>query len=86
MLQLPPFTWTLRSSVQVFLNNFFLIKATDRSNISSVQNQLLIAVSLYPLSFFAFTPFKRKTGSFGVPSRLAWYNLHVYYTACSSWL
>ena len=26
------------------------------------------------------------TGTFGVQSRLDWYNLYVYCTACSSWL
>ena len=37
--------------------NFLLIDATDRSKISSDQKRLFIAVSLYPLSFFANTPF-----------------------------
>ena len=43
-MHLSEFVWTLRSSVLVFFNNFLLIDATDRS--------------LYPLSFFANTPFK----------------------------
>ena len=39
------------------LNNFRLIDATDRSKISSDQKCFFIAISLYPLSFFANTPF-----------------------------
>ena len=35
-----------------------LIDATDRSKISSDQKRFFIALSLYPLSFFANTPFK----------------------------
>ena len=38
--------------------NFLLIDATDRSKISSDQKRFFIALSLYPLSFFANTPFK----------------------------
>ena len=34
------------------------IDATDRSKISSDQKRFFIALSLYPLSFFANTPFK----------------------------
>ena len=49
--------WTLRSSVLVVFNNFLLIDATDRSKISSDQKRFFIALSLYPLSFFANTPF-----------------------------
>ena len=33
---------------------------TDRSKISSDQKRLFLAVRLYPLSFFASTPFKHK--------------------------
>ena len=40
-------------------NNFLLIIATDRSKISSHQKRFFIALSLYPLSFFANTPFKK---------------------------
>jgi len=58
MLQLSQFVWTLRSSAQVVLNNSLLIDATVRSKISSNQKRLFFAVSLYPLSFFANTPFK----------------------------
>ena len=39
-------------------NNFLLIDATDRSKISRDQKRLFIALSLYPLSVFANTPFK----------------------------
>ena len=59
ILQLSEFVWTLRSSELVVFNNFLLIDATDRSKISSDQKRFFIALSLYPLSFFANTPFKR---------------------------
>ena len=58
MLHLSEFVWILRSSVLVVFNNFLLIDATDRSKISSDQKRFFIALSLYPLSFFANTPFK----------------------------
>ena len=60
MLQLPKFVWVLRSSVVkwVVFNNFLLKDATDRSKIRSDQKGFFIALSLYPLSFFANTPFK----------------------------
>ena len=58
MLQLPQFVWALRSSVWDVFINFLLIDATDRSKISSDQKRFFIALSLYPLSFFANTPFK----------------------------
>ena len=57
LLQLFEFVWTLCSSAWV-VNNFLLIDATDRSKISSDQKRFFIALSLYPLSFFANTPFK----------------------------
>ena len=38
--------------------NFLLTDATDRSKFSSDQKRLFFAVSLYPLLFFANTPFK----------------------------
>ena len=57
MLQLSEFVWALRSSVYVVFNNFLLIDATDRSKINSDQKRLYFAVSLYPLSFFTYTPF-----------------------------
>ena len=58
MFQLPQFVWALRSSVWDVFFNFLLIDATDRSKISSDQKRFFIASSLYPLSFFANTPFK----------------------------
>ena len=58
MSQLSEFVSILRSSVWVVFNNFLLIDSTDRSKISSDQKRLFCAVSLYPLSFFANTPFK----------------------------
>ena len=59
MLQFSQFVWTLSYSVWDVFNNFLLIDATDRSKISSDQKRFFIAFSLYPLSFFANTPFKR---------------------------
>ena len=60
MLQFSQFVWAQSYSVwewDVF-NNFLLIDATDRSKISSDQKRFFIALSLYPLSFYANTPFK----------------------------
>ena len=59
MFQLPQFVWVLRSSVWDIFINFLLIDATDRNKISSDQKRFFIALSLYPLSFFANTPFKK---------------------------
>ena len=61
MLQFSQFVWTPCYSVIDVFNNFLLIDATDRSKISGDQKRLFIALSLYPLSFFANTPFKRET-------------------------
>ena len=58
MLEFSEFVWALRSSVWDVFNNFLLIDATDRSKISNDQKRFLFALSLYPLSFFANTPFK----------------------------
>ena len=60
MLQLFEFMDATFFSMSRF-NNFLLIGATDRSKISSDQKRLFIALSLYPLSFFANTPFKIKS-------------------------
>ena len=60
MFQLPQFVWALRSSVWDVFVNFLLIDATDRSKISGDQKRFFIALSLYPLSFFANTPFNIK--------------------------
>jgi len=59
MLHLSEFVWTLRSSVLVVFNNFLFIDATDRSKISSDQRRFFIALGIYPLTFFAKSPFKR---------------------------
>ena len=59
MFHLSDFVWTPRSSVFVVFKNFLLIDATDRSKISSDQKRFFIALSRYPLSFFANTPFKQ---------------------------
>ena len=64
MSQLSEFVRMIRSSVIVFFNNFLLIDATDRSKISSDQKRLFFAVSLYPSSFFANTPFKGENEHF----------------------
>ena len=58
MLQFSQFVWALSYSVWDVFNNFLLIDAADRSKISSDQKRFFIALSLYPLSFFANTPFK----------------------------
>jgi len=58
MLQFSQFAWTPCYSVWDFFNNFLLIDATDKSKISGDQKRFFIAFSLYPLSFFANTPFK----------------------------
>ena len=58
MLQLSEFVLTIRSAVLVVFNNFVPRHATDRSKISSDQKRFFIALSLYPLLFFANTPFK----------------------------
>ena len=55
MLQFSQFAWTQCYSVW---DNFLLIDATDRSKINSNQKRFFIALSLYPLSFFANTPLK----------------------------
>ena len=57
MLQLSEFVWALRSSVLIVFTNFLLIDATDKSKISSDRKRLFFALHLYPLSFFANTPF-----------------------------
>ena len=57
MLQFSEFVWALSFSVWDAFNNFLLIDATDRSKIISDQKRFFIALSLYPLSFFANTPF-----------------------------
>ena len=61
MLQFSQFVWPLSYSVWDVFYNFLLIDATDRSKISSDQKRFFIALSLYPLSFFANTPFNKKT-------------------------
>ena len=60
ILQLSEFVKNLRSSVWDVFKNFLIIDAKDRKKISSDQKRLFIAVSLYPLLFFANTPFKKK--------------------------
>ena len=57
ILQLSEFVWTLRSSAWAIFNNYLLIDATDRSKISSDHHWIFFDVNLYPLSFFANTPF-----------------------------
>jgi len=72
MLPLSEIVWILRSSVLVVFNNFLLIDATDRSRIRSDQKRFFIALSLYPFSFFANTPFKtdkiRSSSSWNIKS------------------
>ena len=72
MFQLPRFVWALRSSVWDFFINFLLIDATDRSKISSDQKRFFIALSQYPLSFFANTPFKFRQVAYSTCSHNLW--------------
>ena len=65
-MQFSEFVWT----PHVAFNNFLLIDATDRSKISNDQKRLFFAVSLYPLSFFANTPFKPDAKLFRLPRRV----------------
>ena len=58
MLQFSQFVWSPCYSVWDVFNNFLLIDATDGSKIRGDQKRFFIALSLYPLSFFANTPFK----------------------------
>ena len=58
ILNFSEFVWTVSYSVWDVFNKFLLIYTTDRSKISSDQKRFFIALSLYPLSFFANTPFK----------------------------
>ena len=67
MFQLPQLVRALRSSVWDVFVNFLVIDATDKSNISSDQKRFFIALNLYPLSFFANTPFKIYNILAGVP-------------------
>ena len=60
----------LSSLVWDVFNNFLFIDATDRRKISSDQKRLFIVVSLYPLSFFANTPFNKG------PNLMNWINDH----------
>ena len=61
MLQFSQFVWPLSYSVWDVFNNFLLIDATDRSKTGSDQKRFFIALSLYPLSFFANTPFNKRS-------------------------
>ena len=58
MFQFSQFVWPRSYSIWDVFNNFLLLDATDRSKIRSDQKSFFIALSLYPLSFFANTPFK----------------------------
>ena len=59
MSQFSEFVCPLSYSVWDVFNNFLLIDATERSKISSDQKRFFIALSLYPLWFFANTSFKK---------------------------
>ena len=83
MLQLSEFVWALHSSAWVVFNNFLLIDATDRSNISSDQKRLIFAVSLYPLSFFANTPFKTGSSLKYFHASDLWLNVAIYPFYCN---
>ena len=62
--QFSQFVWTPCCSVWDVFNNFLLTDATDKSKISSDQKRFFIALSLYPLSFFANTPFNKSICAF----------------------
>ena len=51
----------MKGGIGVRLKQFSPYEATDRIKIRSDQKCLFFAVSLYPLSFFANTPFKKLT-------------------------
>ena len=74
MLQFSEFVWALCSSVYVVFNNFLLIETKHRSKISSDQKRLFCAESLYPLSFFANTPFKSGAHRIRKQSIFKWKN------------
>ena len=61
MLQFSHFVWPLSYSVWDVFNNFLLIDAADRIKISSDLKRFFIALSLHPLSFFAYNPFNTTT-------------------------
>ena len=71
MLHFSQFVWPLSCSVWDVFNNFLLIDATDRIKISSDQKRFFIALSLYPLSFFANTPFKCIT---------SWWSKYIFFS------
>ena len=74
MLQFSEFVWALSYSVWDVFNNFSLIDATDRSKISSDQKRFFIALNLYPLSFFANTPFKRQNTQIRIIESFQWFS------------
>ena len=75
MLQFSQFVLTPCYSVWDVFNNFLLINATDRSKISSDQKRFFISLSLYPLSFFANSPFKMKRFLVGMSCQFKLINL-----------
>ena len=73
MLQISEFVWALSYSVWDVFTNFLLIDVTDWSKISSDQKRFFIALNLYPLSFFANTPFNIfKNSQFVVKDFIDW--------------
>ena len=88
ILQFSQFVWTPCYSVWDVFNNFLLVDATDRSKISSDQKRFFIALSLYPLSFFANTPFKEENTkikkNMGHPAILNYMFLSTYSRKCGT--
>ena len=82
IMHLSEFVLALRSSVWDVFINFLLIDATDRNKISSDQKRFFIALSLYPLSFFANTPFKIHYW-FKALWKIQFYQFTVYFFLCS---
>ena len=78
MLQFSEFVWALSYSLWDVLNSFLFIDATDRSKISGDQKRFFIALSLYPLSFFANTPFKSEHWRVGKTG----FGFGPYYSPC----
>ena len=77
------FSICINYSVLIVFNNFLLIDATDRSKISSDQKRLIFAVSLYPLSFFANTPFKTGSSLKYFHASDLWLNVAIYPFYCN---
>ena len=77
-LQFSQFVWPLSYSVWDVFNNFLLIDATDRRKISRDQKRFFIALSLYPLSFFANTHFNLISEGYNTVKIAFWNTLCIF--------